>query len=72
MKTFLRKLQLAKRYGVSERTIDRMRRQRRIPPPDLYAGRFPLWWDETIEGNERAAALRIPAPKALPKESNPA
>jgi hypothetical protein len=72
MKAYLRKRQLAERYRVSERTIDRMRAQGRLSQPDLYAGRYPLWGEATIEADERAAILRTPAPKALPKESNAA
>jgi hypothetical protein len=72
MKTFLRKRQLAKRYGVSERTIDRMRSEGRLSQPDLYAGRYPLWGEETVEADERAAILRTPVPKATSKESNAA
>ena len=30
----------------------------RIPPPDFYNGRFPLWDDEKLDENDRAAAAR--------------
>jgi hypothetical protein len=65
MKTYLRQPQLAKRYGTSLRTIQRMKRDGRLPSPDFYMGPFPMWSEETIEANERAAALRVPASKTV-------
>jgi hypothetical protein len=65
LKTYLRQPQLAKRYSTTIRTIQRMRDDGRIPPPDLYLGLYPLWTEETIEANERAAALRAPPSKTI-------
>ena len=53
-----RKVTLAKRYGTTARSIDNMVRDGRLPPPDFYMGRLPIWTDETIVANERAAAAR--------------
>jgi hypothetical protein len=64
-KKFYRKRDLAERYSASTRTIDRMKIDGRLPPPDLFLGPFPLWSNETIEANERAAALRVPASKTV-------
>jgi predicted site-specific integrase-resolvase len=55
---YFRRYQLATRYKVDPRTIDRMREDGRLPPPDLRNGKMPLWSDETIERNERQAAMR--------------
>jgi hypothetical protein len=65
VKTALRQPQLAKRYATSIRSIQRYRQRGQIPPPDFWLGPFPLWWLETIEAAERAAALRAPAPKTI-------
>jgi hypothetical protein len=70
-KTFHRQPQLAKRYACDVRTIQRMRRDGRLPPPDLYIP-FPLWSDETLEANERSAALRAPPSKTISNEPDPA
>ena len=68
MKTFYRQSHLAQRYRVKVRTIDRMRRDGRLPQPDFYLGASPLWSDETIEANEREAAKRT----AASSQSSPA
>ena len=63
MKIFYRKSQLAARYSTSVRSIDRMVRDGRLPPPDMYMGPHPLWANESIEANEkRAATMREPPP----------
>jgi predicted DNA-binding transcriptional regulator AlpA len=42
--------QLAARYGISTRTIDRMRKRGQFPPPDIQIGdRTFRWNDETVE-----------------------
>ena len=46
---------LAFRYAVSERTIDRWREEGKFPQPDLtLPGGQPRWADDTIEAHERA------------------
>lgn len=59
-KTYLRKRQLARRYGdVTLRSIERAVVDGRIPPPEYPCGEnTPMWDLEKIEANERAAALR--------------
>ena len=57
-KRYNRKRGLAERYSVNVRTIDRMWRDGRLPPPDLYMGLLPLWSDETLDANDREAAKR--------------
>jgi hypothetical protein len=60
-KQFFRKTQVATRYGVDERTIDRMKLDGRIPKP-VYRGKFPLWdGDELDEYDRRASIERQPA-----------
>jgi len=55
-KQFLRKSQLARRYSVHERTIDRMADDGRIPKP-IYRGKFPLWDESKLETYERRAVI---------------
>jgi hypothetical protein len=57
-KKFLRKQAVAKRYGVDERTVDRMSKPEdgRLPPPE-YRGRLPLWDEDKLDASDRAAAL---------------
>jgi predicted DNA-binding transcriptional regulator AlpA len=46
---------LADRYAVSARTIDRWREEGKFPPPDLVLpSGSPRWSDATIEAHERA------------------
>jgi predicted DNA-binding transcriptional regulator AlpA len=57
---FLRKRQVAARYGVDERTVDRMTRDGRLPPYIYLPGsRLPLQdEDELDERDDAAAAAR--------------
>jgi hypothetical protein len=56
MKRYLHRKQLADRYGVVERTVDRMIEDGRLPPPDFVSKRSPLWSEETLERHERMLA----------------
>jgi hypothetical protein len=59
--TYLRKAQFAARYGITIRTLERMIDNGRLPKPDFFLGRLPVWSDEAIIANEkRAAAERRP------------
>jgi hypothetical protein len=58
LKTYLRKRQVASRYQTTDRNVDRMARDGRIPPPDFYNGRFPLWDAAKLDANDHAAAAR--------------
>jgi hypothetical protein len=40
----------------------------RLPPPDMWMGKLPMWSDETIEANERAAAARAVSPNTVPSK----
>ena len=57
-KTYLRKQQVAGRYQTTPRNIERMAADGRIPRPDFYNGRFPLWSEDRLDANDRAAAAR--------------
>jgi hypothetical protein len=63
-KPHYRRADLAARYQVDLRTVANMVADGRLPPPDFYLGRFPIWHFESIENNERAAAARRPAEQA--------
>jgi predicted site-specific integrase-resolvase len=53
---FYRKAQVARRYGVHERTIDRWATDGRLPPPHLR-GRIPLWREDELEKLDRRATV---------------
>jgi hypothetical protein len=59
-KTYLRKRQVAQRYGgIATRSVERAVEDGRIPKPEFPFGpHMPLWNLETLEQNERQAAIR--------------
>ena len=57
---FLRKAQVAARYGVNIRTVERMTIDGRLPAP-THRGRFPLWRESDLDASNRAAA-HLPRP----------
>jgi hypothetical protein len=59
-KTYLRKRQVAERYQTTDRNVARMAADGRIPKPDFYNGRFPLWDEDRLDANDRAAVVRSP------------
>jgi predicted DNA-binding transcriptional regulator AlpA len=54
-KQFLRKEQVALRYQITERTVDRMAEDGRLPPP-IKLGRFPLWDRDQLDARDEASA----------------
>ena len=54
-KRYLRKKQLAARYSTCVRTVDRTVEDGRLPSPDFYMGKSPLWLEDTLEACERSA-----------------
>jgi hypothetical protein len=62
LRRYLRKKQLRERYQYeSDRSIDRAVKAGRLPQPDLYMGRFPLWGEETLDEHDRAATRALKA-----------
>ena len=60
---FISQTKLARRWGVSVRTLQRKRKDADFPKPDLYFGDIPHWRIERIIEFERAlmaAALNDP------------
>ena len=55
MRQYLRRAQVATRYQVTQRTIDRMAEDGRLPPP-IKLGRFPLWDQDQLDERDAAAA----------------
>lgn len=56
---YLRKRQVAARYGVDERTVDRMTRDGRLPPYIYLPGsRLPLQDEDELDRRDDAAAAR--------------
>jgi hypothetical protein len=64
---YLRKRQVAARYGVHPRTVDRGVATGVIRRPDMYLNKLPLWDDEKLAADERRAA-RHPS-KPISKET---
>jgi hypothetical protein len=60
---FLRRAQVAERYGVNVRTLERMCADGRLPKPH-YRGRMPLWSEVELDSSDRAAAA---APRPRPR-----
>jgi predicted DNA-binding transcriptional regulator AlpA len=60
MTTYLRKRQVRTRYGeVSDRSIDRMVQDGRLPKPKYFGGnRIPYWSETELDVNDRAAVTR--------------
>ncbi len=55
-KKYLRKKALAERYSMTERSIDRMCRDGRLPVP-IYRGRIPLWDEAELDKSDRLFAV---------------
>lgn len=53
---FLRKAQVAERYSVNERSVDRWKLDGRLPPPHMR-GRIPLWREDELERLDRRATV---------------
>lgn len=53
---FLRKAQVAERYSVHQRSIDRWKLDGRLPPPH-FRGRIPLWREDELEKLDRRATV---------------
>jgi hypothetical protein len=64
-RTYHSKPALARRYGVSPRSIDRWRSDGKFPKPDMIlpSGQ-PRWRDDTIERHEKASAVAAAALRA--------
>ena len=60
-KRYLRTNNVAVRYGVHPRSVPRMVKDKRIPKPKLYNGRFPLWDEDELDANDREAPREAPA-----------
>ena len=62
-KRYLRKWEVATRYGVTGRTVERMSADGRLPPP-IRLGARVLLWDEALldERDATRAALRETVP----------
>jgi hypothetical protein len=53
-KRWSRKRRVAKRYDVTTRTVDRMARDGRLPPPEYPLGpNLPLWNDAKLDAHDR-------------------
>jgi hypothetical protein len=61
-KRYLKKKDLALRYGdTTIKTVDRMWKDGRIPEPDIWNAKSPLWDESNLEKHER---LNLTAPRA--------
>jgi hypothetical protein len=53
---YLRKSDVATRYATTPRNIERMVKDGRLPQPDFYNGRMPLWSKDRLDEIDRHAA----------------
>lgn len=51
-----RRRDLARKWNVDTRTVDRMKQDGRLGAPDYFIGRIPVWSDETRQAAERRDA----------------
>jgi predicted DNA-binding transcriptional regulator AlpA len=66
----LQKNTVAKRLGVSERTIEKMVKDRKFPPP-LKLGKCALWADDVVEGWLAAALVAQKTWEPAPRRGRP-
>jgi hypothetical protein len=69
MKRYQRRHDLAERYRCTDRNIDLMIRDGRLPQPTLYRGRVPLWDETILDEHDRAATRRTFKPKPVTTDS---
>jgi predicted site-specific integrase-resolvase len=66
-KTFLRKRQVAARYNVVTRTVDRWSADGRLPVP-IFRGKVPLWDLDELEAQDLAFATAARVSKPAKRE----
>ena len=64
IRQLLRNEHLVKRYGRSQRTLDRWKASGVLPPPDMVINGIGYWHPETIEQNERERFSAKPSGEA--------
>jgi hypothetical protein len=64
IRQLLRNEHLVKRYGRSQRTLDRWKARGVLPPPDMVINGIAYWYPETIEQNERERLNAKPSDEA--------
>jgi hypothetical protein len=57
-KQYLKTRDLCERYRVVEKSIQRMRADGRLPEPDMWNGRSPLWSEESLDRHDRRQTVR--------------
>jgi predicted DNA-binding transcriptional regulator AlpA len=57
-KVYLRPTQVAARYSTTRRSVYRMVEDGRIPGPDIYNGRVPLWDTDALDAADRNATVK--------------
>jgi hypothetical protein len=67
-KTFLRKRQVAQRYSITTRSVERWSLDGRLPAP-TYRGKIPLWDLDLLEAADLAAATAARASAEMPTET---
>jgi hypothetical protein len=50
---YLPKRGVARRYGVTSRTVDRWKKRKVIPPPDLRRNNREYWLEEALDHHDR-------------------
>lgn len=54
---FLRKRDVAERYGITTRSVERLVKDKRLPRPVFpLHNKIPMWPEEVLDESDRAAA----------------
>jgi hypothetical protein len=61
MAIWFRKKHLRARYGdICDRTIERMIKDHRLPPPEFpFGNRIPAWRDEVLDAHDRKLIMGV-------------
>jgi DNA-binding transcriptional MerR regulator len=58
--------QVGARYGVTPRTVDRWKRRKMLPPPDLTINNRHYWYEDGLDQHDRQlVAERASAPRKI-------
>jgi predicted DNA-binding transcriptional regulator AlpA len=68
-KKYLRTNDVAARYSVHPRSVPRMVKDKRLPKPAMYSGRFPLWSEDELDAHDKAAHEKRDAHEKAARET---
>jgi len=56
---YLRKRQVAERYGIHERSVDAMSKDGRLPKPHYHGSRIPRWLESELDAQDQTASRKM-------------